>query len=190
MKRFILVPALTALAALAVNTAASAAEPLQVKNAETLTAAVVAVDPANRTVTLKGPSGRTETLEVAPEVRNLPQVKVGDLVVVRYYESLAADIRKKGDAPLPDVKEAGVAAAAPAGAKPAAAIGNTINTTVVIQSVDRAANTVTFTNEDGATHTVAVRKPESQKFIAGLKKGDQVDIIYSQALAISVEPAN
>ena len=48
MKRFILVPALTALAALAVNTTASAAEPLQVKNAETLTAAVVAVDPANR----------------------------------------------------------------------------------------------------------------------------------------------
>lgn len=188
MKRPILV-SLAALAVLALTNLALAAEPLHVKNAETLTASVVSVDAANRMVTLRGPGGRTETLLVAPEVRNLAQVKAGDQVVVRYYESLVADIRKKG-APMPtDVKESSVAAAAPQGARPGALVGNTINSTVVIESVDRSANTVTFQNEDGETHTVAVKKPESQKFIAGLKKGDQVDISYSQALAVSVEPS-
>lgn len=189
MKSLILA-SLTAFAALVGTHVASAADPLHVENAETLTATVVSVDAANRMVTLTGPSGRTETLEVAPEVRNLAQVKAGDRVVVRYHESLAADIRKKGDKAPTNVKESGVAAAAPAGMKPAAVVGNVMNATVVIQSVDTAANTVTFTNEDGITHTVAVRKPETRKFIAGLKKGDQVDITYSQALAISVEPVN
>ncbi|HMN45502.1 MAG TPA: hypothetical protein PKE27_13040 [Povalibacter sp.] len=189
MKRPILVATFAALSALALTNLAAASEPLQVKNAETLTATVVSVDAATRMVTLKGPSGRTETLEVAPEVRNLAQVKAGDQVVVRYYESLAADIRKKGAAAPTNVKESGVAAAAPAGTRPGAVVGNTVNSTVVIESVDRTANTVTFRNEDGITHTVAVKKPESQKFIAGLKKGDQVDISYSQALAVSVEPS-
>lgn len=177
------------LAALAATTAMAANDTLMVENAETLTATVVSIDQATRNVTLKAANGNVQTVQVDPAIRNLAQVKAGDQVVVRYYEGLAAHLRKKGD-PMPtDVKEADLAAAAPAGARPAGLVGGTVNSTVVIESVDRAANKVTFKNEKGETHTVAVKKPESQKFIAGLKKGDQVDMSFTQALAISVEPA-
>ena len=53
-----------------------------------ITASVETVDSAKRTVTLKGPAGDTVTLAVGPDVRNFDQIRVGDLVAVRYLESL------------------------------------------------------------------------------------------------------
>lgn len=180
---------LVVLAALAAVTAVASPDPIKVENTEAFTASVVSIDQATRTVTLKAANGNTQTMQVDPEVRNLEQVKVGDNVVVRYYEGLAAQIRKKGDPVPAGVKEAEVAGRAPDGLKPGGFVGSTLNSTVVIEAVDRKTNKVTFRNEKGETHTVAVKKPETQKFIAGLKKGDQVDVTFTQALAISVEPS-
>lgn len=179
---------LVLLAAFLASTAYAAPEALNVEDTETMSATVVSIDQGKRLVTLQGEAGRTQTVQVAPDVRNLAQVKAGDKVVVRYYEGLAAQIRKKGDPAPTDVQEAQLAGRAPDGMKPAGLVGSTVNSTVIIESVDRTANTVTFKGDNG-THTVAVKKPEAQKFIAGLKKGDQVDISYTQALAVSVEPS-
>lgn len=185
MKRLVIVAALVAVAA-----HATPPEPLKVADTETLTATVQSIDQAKRLVTLRAANGNTETIEVSPDVQNLAQVKAGDKVMVRYYEGLAAQLKKKGEAhPAGDVAQADLAATAPAGQKPGALVGSTVNSTVVIQAVNKADNTVTFTGPNG-THTVAVKKPEAQKFIAGLKKGDEVDISYTQALAVSVEPAD
>jgi hypothetical protein len=52
----------------------------------------VAVDPANRRVTLKDSKGDTSSLEVRSE-KALDSLKVGDRVVVRYFEG--ARIGKK-----------------------------------------------------------------------------------------------
>lgn len=177
------------LAAILATAASAGPDPLTVENTEKLTATVESVDQANRLITLKAENGLSQTVEVGPEVRNLPQVKAGDKVVVRYYEGLAAQLKKKGEAPPASyVESAAMAATAPAGKKPGGVVGSTVNSTVVIEAVDRTAHTVTFHGKDG-THTVAVRKPEAQQFVAGLKKGDEVDITYTQALAVSVEPA-
>ena len=46
-----------------------------------IVATVEAIDVAKREVTLKGPKGKVVPLTVAPDVRNLEQVKVGDRVV-------------------------------------------------------------------------------------------------------------
>jgi hypothetical protein len=72
---------------------------------------------------------------------------------------------------------------------PAAGAGVLMRTTVVIESVDTTANTVTFTRSDGAVRTVAVESPEGREFIKGLKKGDHVEVAYTEALAIEVKPA-
>jgi hypothetical protein len=71
---------------------------------------------------------------------------------------------------------------------PAAGAGVLLRTTVTIDSVDKQFNTVTFQRSDGVLRTVAVETPEGQKFIKGLKKGDQVEIAYTEALAIEVKP--
>ncbi len=65
-----------------------------------LTAQVTAVDPAKKTISLKGPKGKVVTLDV----RNPEQfkvVKVGDLVDVTYTQALAVAVvpTPKADAP-------------------------------------------------------------------------------------------
>jgi hypothetical protein len=69
-----------------------------------------------------------------------------------------------------------------------AVVGNKVNTTVVIEAVDNAAHSVTFTGPAGMTRTVDVVDPKAQKFISELKKGDEVELTYVEALAVTVEP--
>jgi hypothetical protein len=184
MKRLFLVAAFIGVTAYA----QAPQTPLTVEDTQTLTATVDAVDQATRSVTLRGPKGNSETLQVSDEVKNFAQIKVGDKVVVRYYQGLAAELKKKGEGTsIGRAQQAVVGGTAPVGSKPAAAVGNVVTTTVVIQAVDRTANTLTFDGVNGS-RTIAVKKPEAQKFIAGLKKGDEVDITYTEALAVSVEP--
>jgi len=163
--------------------------PVTVENTQKMSAKVEAVDQAKRTVTVRAANGLSTTIDVSPEVKNLAQVKVGDNVVVRYYEGLAAELSKKGQGtPVGTIRQGVVGGTAQPGARPAAAVGNVVTTTVVIESVDKAANKVTFKGPEGS-RTVAVKRPEGQKFIAGLNKGDEVDITYTEALAVSVEPS-
>ena len=53
----------------------------------TLRAAVRAVDPASRRVTLVGPAGNAVSLIAGPQVINFDQIKPGDTVLVRYDQS-------------------------------------------------------------------------------------------------------
>jgi len=97
-------------------------------------------------------------------------------------------IKKKGAPVMAHTDEVVAATAAP-GAKPGAAVGRNISTTVRIESVDTAANTVTFKRPDGTSAVVDVESPEGRSFIKTLHKGDDVDIVYSEAVAIEVLPA-
>jgi len=65
-----------------------------VVNTTEVTATVEAIDYQNRTVTLKGPSGKMATMNVDPRVKKFKQVKVGDELVVRYTEAIAIKVQK------------------------------------------------------------------------------------------------
>jgi hypothetical protein len=49
-----------------------------------LSAKVVGIDKATRTVTLKGPKGNVVDVVAGDEVKNFDQIKLGDFVVARY----------------------------------------------------------------------------------------------------------
>src|SRR5262249_56090357 len=69
---------------------------------------VAAVDKDAKTITLKGPKGRTVTLDVQ-DPSKLEAVKVGDPVVATYMEAVAFQIKKPGTAtPRPTVQESRV----------------------------------------------------------------------------------
>jgi hypothetical protein len=59
----------------------------------TVTATIVAVDKAARTVTIKGPQGNTETIK-ARDPKKLEAVSVGDLVEITYTQALAIALDK------------------------------------------------------------------------------------------------
>ena len=153
------------------------------ENLESATAKVKALDLKTRMVTLQRSDGSLIKFKAGDEVRNLPQVKVGDQVNVTYYESLAYEVRKAGEgAPGAAVTEG--AARAPLGEKPAGLVGRATTVTATIAAIDKAAPSVTLRAPDGETRTFKVRYPEKLEHVA---VGDLVDITYTEALAISVE---
>lgn len=174
----------------ALLTAACAQEPPTPygrENTERLTATVDFIDYQTRLVTVRGDEGVSRTIEVGPEVRNFAQIKQGDQVVVEYYEGVAAEVKAPGTAS--SQPEAAVGAArTPAGSRPGAAVGSVVTTTVTIQSYDSKTNTVTFARPDGLVRVLQIEDPKAQEFAKKLQKGDQVEVTFTEALAVSVEP--
>jgi len=117
------------------------------------------------------------------EVRNLPQVKVGDQVTVTYYESLAYEVKRPGTA-VPGAEVAEGLGRAKLGEKPAGAAGRVTTLTATIAGIDKEAKTVTLKTADGETTTIKVRHPEK---LDQVSVGDLVEITYTEAFAISVE---
>jgi Cu/Ag efflux protein CusF len=148
------------------------------------TATITAIDAATRAVTLKGPKGNEIVVTAGPEVKNFAQMKVGDQVNVEYVESLALELKKGGGAPVAATAKAGAAAAKP-GERPAGMVGKQV--TVVADVIDVNAETQVVTLK-GPQRTVElkVRDPEQFKLV---KKGDQVQATYTEAVAIAVMPA-
>lgn len=163
-------------------------EPVNVERTQTVSATVKSVDHEKRLVELTADC-ETTTVQVPEEVRNLSQVKPGDEVVVTYHEALAAAFKPKGESKTVGIVDASVGTARmPEGAQPGAAIGNRVTTTVIIEAVNRDTNEVTFTGPSGMTRTVEAMDPKARQFIGTLKKGDEVELTYTEALAVTVEP--
>lgn len=145
-------------------------------------ATVVSVDPDHRKITVKGPQGNIFTVSANERVRNLSQVKEGDHVAITYQEAAAVKVVKKAEKAERDE----VVIQAPEGEKPKGARVEQTTLTAEIVGIDKARGTITLRGQDGDVTTVTVRHPER---LAGLRVGDLLWISYSQALAVSVEPA-
>ncbi len=156
--------------------------PIEMSRLITKTATVEAVDQTNRVVALQGPNG-TFNIKVGDEVRNLSQVKPGDIVNIAYYESLAAQVYKKGETP-PSGSQSGqfIDRSAP-GAMPGGTLGQSISITETVEAIDRTNNVVTLRAPDGS---MDVEKAHNPRNLDKLDVGDKVVINYTQAVAIAV----
>jgi hypothetical protein len=162
-------------------------KPLSVKKEQlvTATATVEAIDLQKRVVTLKGPNGNVFDVTVGKEARNLPQVKVGDLVKVKYYESIALRLVKPGEG-VAGIQETEVLGRAKKGEKPGGLTASEVTLTATITAIDKKKHMVTLKGPEGKSVTV---KAENPKNLAKVKVGDEVEVTYTEALAISVEEA-
>jgi hypothetical protein len=147
-------------------------------------ATVEAIDLNKRIVTLKGPQGNVFDLKVGEKAKNLPQVKVGDQVKVKYYESLAFEVKKPGAAG--GAEATGALATAKPGEKPGGIAAEQVTVTATVEAIDAKKQRVTLKGPEGKLLEVKVKDPKNLK---NVKKGDQVVLTYTEALAVSVEPA-
>jgi hypothetical protein len=167
-------------------------EPVNIENTREVSATVESVDTTRRLLGLREQTGEKFTIEAGPEVRNFAQIKVGDRVVARYYEALAATLRHRGDgsgetqAPVTDA----VVGRAAAGDRPGIAAGTQTQQTVRITVVDKKNHVVSFYGSDGLARSIPIRTPQGQAFADKLKAGDEVEVSYTEAVALTVEPAN
>ena len=150
--------------------------------AVTVKGTIAAIDKDKNTVTLKGPKGRTVTIEVK-DPSKLDQIKVGDPVVATYMEAVAFQIKKPGTA-TPGTKVEETRATSKPGETPAGAIGQEVTVTATITAIDKAAHTVTIKGPQGNSETIKARDPKNLDLV---KVGDLVEITYAQALAVSLD---
>ena len=177
-----------AAAALLLAGCATTPKPIEIGETLKATARVEAVDPASRLIVLKTPDGGTLVTQAGPEVRNLAQVRPGDNVVVAYREALAARV-VKSNAGVGTVDSGVAASRASPGERPGAGVVDFVRTTVTVFDVDTAQNVIEVTGPRGYNRRIKVNDPEARQFIRGLKRGDLVEVTFTEAIAVSVEPA-
>jgi hypothetical protein len=165
------------------GTGAFAAPKIVKESLVTKTAIVQAIDLKNRVVTIKDKDGNVADIFVSEKVKNLPQVKVGDQLAVKYYESIFVQLAKPGASPT--VVDTEVTKSAKPGEKPAGIKANFVTVVATIVAIDPQKNFVTLKGPEGRKVNVKVNDPKNLK---NVKVGDQVEITYTQALAISVSP--
>jgi hypothetical protein len=153
------------------------------KTPVTLTATIEAIDRTARLVTLKGPKGNLATVYVEPAMKRFDELKVGDKVTARYYESIAVHVRRPGE-PAPKPESAAVTSGTGAAPGVTAAVQETVTVNVV--SIDKANQSVTLKRKDGGIVSMRVQNP---KYLEMAKPGETVDITYTQALLIEATPA-
>ena len=147
----------------------------------TVTAVIEAIDSGNRLITLKGDDGTVETIYAGPEVKRFDELKVGDTVTFKYYESIVYSIQQPGAKPPAPASMALVRGQGP---RPGGTLSQQLTTVVTIKAIDMSVPSVTITTVDGNTMSFKV---EDKKNLDGVKAGDKVQITYTRALAISVD---
>jgi len=165
--------------------AAMTSSPGKVSLAQTIdvSATITAIDKATRGITLKGPKGDEVKVTAGPEVKNFDQLKVGDVVNLKYYESLAMELKKGGGMKVEKTEKAGAAGVKP-GEKPAGVAGRQITVVGDVIAMDAATQTLTVKGPE-RTVNLKVRDPEQYKLVA---VGDQIQATYTEALAVAVTP--
>jgi hypothetical protein len=166
--------------------AQQATMPALTSKTSTITATIQAVYPDKRSLTLVGPKGQVRSIFVGPDVK-LDRLHAGDKVNVSYYQGIAAQLARNGQK-VSDPAAADFAYKNPNGA-PGGGAGSSVTVTVKVLGIDPGTNTVAFQESDGSQHVIEVKSPEMRKFIRTLKPGDNVDVTYTESVAISVTPA-
>ena len=153
--------------------------PDSASRAVTATATVEDVDQKNRVVTLRTADGEVKRIEV----RNLPQVRKGDVVTATYYESIAIALRD-ATGEKPSVAVTNDMERAPLGAKPSGAVMQTTTLKAKVTAVDKKKQTVTLEGPKGGTVTIKVEDP---KRLDNVVVGHLVEAVYRESVVISVD---
>ena len=149
------------------------------------TATVVEINKSTRVVTLKGANGRMLDVVCGEEVKNFAQIHVGDNVKVSYKEALTLEL-KKTRAPLKATASVSTVGA-PAGSQPAGSTGVEVTVLADVVAVDPAKSTISLKGPAGNVIDLKVQNPDQFKVV---KKGDQVEAVYTQAMAVAVTPVS
>jgi hypothetical protein len=168
------------------SNAAMTSSPGKVGVAQTIevSATITAIDKATRGLTLRGPKGDEVKLVAGSEVKNFDQLKVGDVVTIKYVEALALELKKGGGLKVEKTEKAGVARAKP-GETPAGVLGRQVTVVGDVIKLDAATQTITVKGPE-RTVELKARDPEQFKLVA---VGDQIQATFTEAVAVAVTPA-
>jgi len=147
----------------------------------TQTVTIQTIDSTNRLITVKDSKGEEKLVYAGPEVKRFDELKVGQQVQIRYYESIVFTLARP-DQPTAALSES--SATTPATSKlPGGTVARQMKATVDVVSVDQSVPSITIKTAKGNTIT---RKVEDAKLLAGIKPGDRIVITYTEAALLQV----
>ena len=149
----------------------------------TVSAVVTAIDHDTRVVTVRKPDGEELTFTASEEVRNLPQVQVGDVLVAEYVESVSIEVMAD-DGLGTDAAEAVAMGRAEEGAMPGFAAMDSQIVIAKVEEINLELNTFKLKGPDGVVEEFVARNPDN---LRRAEVGDLVVITTTEAVAITVE---
>jgi hypothetical protein len=154
----------------------------QVTTSESISAkaTIVAIDKANRTVTLRNEKGIESKVIAGDTVQRFDQLKVGDVITATYSQAMAIKIRKPG-APAPQDKVESIVRD-PHGAT----VTQQRTASVTVSEIDLPNMTVTAKDSKGVKSTYKVKDMSN---LREFKVGDKVDVTFTEGLLIRADPA-
>lgn len=146
-------------------------------------ATVESIDTADRSITVKDADGNYHELTM-PEGGRMGEVKVGDKLVINYYENVNVRVKAASE---PDVNlEHTAATPAEGSARPAGTVAKQRRMTARITALDLKVPSITFTGPNGWKYSTRV---EDKQALEKVKVGDRVDITWTEAVLIGFEKA-
>jgi Cu/Ag efflux protein CusF len=149
---------------------------------ETLTAKVTKVDQKTRMVTLVGEDGAEISFKADPEVRNLAQVKKGDMITATLDQTLTLWILA-ADQAAPELSVGADVYRAKPGQKPGGMMTADLSGVAVVTAIATDKKTVTLKGPRGNEVTLDVKNPAN---LDGVTVGTRVGFAYSETLAVNV----
>jgi hypothetical protein len=158
---------------------ARAQEPNVVSHESTVTGTVDRIDRFSRVVTFHDKDNRIQSVYFDPTVAAFDDLKVGDVVTVRYVESVIVQVRR--DAKPTEVRDT-TKEALKAGDEH---VVSQLKAVVTIESVDSQRLFVTYRTHDNRR---VVRAVTDKRLLEGVRPGDRVEVTLTRDRAVSVEP--
>jgi hypothetical protein len=145
----------------------------------TVSGTVAAIDHFQRLLTVRGGQGNLVVVDVPVSVVRFDTMRVGDPVTLAYYDRVTVRPKPPGEPAVDRILDA----AAPGSTAAAQRV-----TTVTFSGWDPATRTVNFFGPKRAQYTRRLHDTSDAGFVAGLRPGDRVDVVWSDALRLSVQP--
>jgi hypothetical protein len=140
------------------------------------------IDRVGRTITIKSTGTVRYPIYVGPDLPIFDQLNRGDVVTIRFYDSVIVDL-------TPGARMGPIEVTTPEAQKALdprgdAQVMNQTKLTVTIDSIDTATHQVTY---HGFDNRRVLRQVQQLQLIEGLKVGDVVTITYTRARAATIE---
>ena len=148
---------------------------------KTETGTVEAIETASRTITLRKGDGTLVETVAGPDVKRFDEVKIGDKITARYYDTVILRMHRAGE---PDVNSKTTGTTGAGQVLPGGTRARQRTMTATIAAIDPKAASVTFTGPNGWKYTSKVQDTEA---LAKVKVGDKLDIVWTEAMLVSVE---
>ena len=132
-------------------------------------------------VTLKKADGTFVTTVAGPDITRFAELKLGDTVNVRYYENVVIRVKQPGES---DVISGAKGTTGSEQVLPGGTRAKQLTITATITAIDPNTPSITFTGPNGWKYSSKVQDTEA---LAKVKVGDKVDIVWTEAVLVSVE---